>query len=809
MRAIEPLPASTRSRLRSTQLLTSLSQIVSELVQNALDAHATTVDVGLDCDGWSCWVRDNGAGILKADLSSMGTERYRTSKTYSPSALGELSTFGFRGEALASAADISCLEISSRPSESKQSECWSVIVKGGEQLHNGRALRWKLPDAQSGTVVSVRDAFYNLPVRRHSHPSPTRTLELVRREIESYALASPHVSFSLENTAPAGAPSSSKSAGKVLVIPKTMSPLGTFRRIYGRALAENVEEINVGAEGLRLKGFISLDGAPSKSHQFMFVNNHPVSSSELSKTVDTTFAHSTFAKHAYEESGKFTPEKPHQRRSPRKQEKHPVYVLNLTMPSTAFDNCLEPSKSVMSFKDHNKLTEFLACAVRAFLERNGFRPAKPRAKRRHEEEDAEFNDGSPRKKPRLVTSDATPSRPASSSTSTLMFISPSPTTATLVPRPSTRQSNVSNDEIGWRDPATGRMHILDKRTGNTISREDDETSTAAASRGQRSIVDTRSLRTHGKGDAPTPMWIEDVFAGWENPTFRPSAIERCVSTTVQTTSCITGHTHRHSCSAHQSDLVSTAPTSFSRDDLRSATVLGQVDRKFVACILSETLVLVDQHAADERIRVERFLRQLCEDGADLQLLEEPVPVLLTKREATLLATNQRFRDAFARWGVRVEANIGDDDDDTWQEQRTEQSYVQVWVHSVPQVIADKLLQDNELRDFLKSYLAVLETEGAPPRIPEEAPWSSILQYYPKALLDLANSKACRGAIMFNDPLDLDRCKRLISELAETMFPFQCAHGRPSLAPLTSINALQQPVRRKVDWDAFASLEEIE
>lgn len=63
------LPLSTQSQLRSTQILTSLTQVLSELIQNSLDAKATQIEVGVDCEGWECWVRDNGVGIKKDDLS--------------------------------------------------------------------------------------------------------------------------------------------------------------------------------------------------------------------------------------------------------------------------------------------------------------------------------------------------------------------------------------------------------------------------------------------------------------------------------------------------------------------------------------------------------------------------------------------------------------------------------------------------------------------------------------------------------------------------------------------------------------------
>ena len=70
--SLQKLDACTRVKLRSTQILTSLPQLVSELVQNSLDAGASAIDVGIDCEEWICWVKDNGCGISKDGLSLLG-----------------------------------------------------------------------------------------------------------------------------------------------------------------------------------------------------------------------------------------------------------------------------------------------------------------------------------------------------------------------------------------------------------------------------------------------------------------------------------------------------------------------------------------------------------------------------------------------------------------------------------------------------------------------------------------------------------------------------------------------------------------
>ena len=254
---IIPLPPRTRSILRSTVILTSLVQVVSELIQNSLDANARSIQVGIDCSEWSCWVQDDGTGFTIDDLESLANNCKADSMRYSTSKVSDRDhvSFGFRGEgeprpvrtsvawdldlsldcitlALASIADLSVLEVSSRTARARQS--WSTILKvrtrdiarcrkltysaqGTDALYFGPSVRWQRQSA--GTTVCVRDAFHNvrvphsssrtrftsdvklqLPVRRLAHTPSARTLELIRREIETYALVFPNVTFQLKHS---------------------------------------------------------------------------------------------------------------------------------------------------------------------------------------------------------------------------------------------------------------------------------------------------------------------------------------------------------------------------------------------------------------------------------------------------------------------------------------------------------------------------------------------------------------------------------------------------------------------------------
>ncbi|KAG7447478.1 uncharacterized protein BT62DRAFT_776682 [Guyanagaster necrorhizus] len=812
-KSIEPLPDSTRSKIRSTQILTSLPQIVSELMQNSLDAGARHVDIGVDCEGWTCWVRDDGPGMSKDALASI-EGRY----AYDPESLNVLSTFGFRGEALASAADLCCLEISSRTAVSR--ETWSVILKGGKTLYSGAAVRWRRETP--GTVLCARDAFYNLPVRRRSHPSPARTLELIKQEIETYALLFPAVAFSLENT------NAVRNDGLVLKVPKTPSTLCTFRHLFGKALVQHVDEINLTADSLTLEGFISLDGAPSKAYQYLYVNKHPIDVGDLHRFIDTKFAASTFAKHAYSETGE-TSLRPTFRRSPRKAEKKPVYVLNLTLPPREVDNCLEPAKGDIHFQNKDTVFALLSNAIQSFLSRHGFSSnvregsatddasSSPRKRRKTDIDDSGY-----------VSDDAVHGGGLElQRTATPLFIR-------------REERNTVPGEFVWTDPTTGQGFVVNNRTGNSracenaISGGSDDVRDAKSRISNSRTTFCPSKHASGVKTLEMPEWIQEaleannVYTQTERKIPSISIIDSTLWLNSQDASGRKNPSHGSQSSRYfpsgQHNPMTYAMTTggsschrYRKEDLRNAHVINQVDRKFIACLISDTgqieggarhgraLVLIDQHAADERIRVERFLKILCsgflysqKGGQDktrmveTRVLSPTVPILLTRHEAIQFARGPQVQRALRYWGFGF---CGLDEVESESEPGSDESgYIQIMVETIPEVVGNKLLVGDELRDLVKGSLSNPDLSGDP-AVEDSTPesdensfvWLKALRWCPRELLDLVNSKACRGAIMFNDALSMAQCERLVLQLASTAFPFQCAHGRPSLVPLTDIS----------------------
>ncbi|KAJ8597377.1 hypothetical protein M405DRAFT_755983 [Rhizopogon salebrosus TDB-379] len=825
--ALNKLSVETRAKLRSAQLLTSLPQIVSELLQNSLDTGASQVDIGVNCEEWGCWVRDDGAGINKGGLSMIGKGsdegRYNTSKAYTPASLESVSTFGFRGEALSSMAELCCLELSSRTSMSRES--WSIILKGGKLLYSGPSIRWRRESA--GTVVCVREAFFSLPIRRQSHPSPAKTIDAIKQELETYAIMFPNVSFTLQDDSKSRDNDSSK--GHVLRVPRTRSILAAFRHMYGRALTEHVDEINATSGDLKVEGFISLVGACSKIHQYLYINRHPISSCDLHRLIDSKFSPSTFNKHAYDEGGE-TSLRSSARRSPRKGEKRPIYVLNLVIPTRHIDNCLEPAKSAVHIEHKNVVTSFLSSVIETFLTRHGFASRK-----RGAQEDYE----SPAKKRKVAAKSMIPNSMTQNITQTPA--SQKSETPALFIRPGEISEEIPQSTV-WQDPVTEETFTVDARSGNSYSQNScHKADTVSMNRVLR--IPSLLKKNKDPGQDPCSGHIRDCIPDWLSEALNANnafavtepkipSLTLFANQAADDRSYAPVHSNNYSCCAHTfgTPYLRSGSSSertrvrFQKADLLKARVINQVDRKFIACLVDpghqenrillekhpaggSTLVLIDQHAADERVRVERFLKDICSGflqrcegtgGVEVLELSPAVPILLTRHEAWRLASIEEVQSAFDRWGIRFEGLVkltSLEPEDTGNE--TDGGYVQVFVQAIPAIVSVKLLLNDELQNLVKGYLGTLESEEAShPNLSqqqdndledEEAQWLKALRWCPQELLDLINSKACRGAVMFNDPLSLEQCERLVRHLAATAFPFQCAHGRPSLVPLTHVS----------------------
>lgn len=371
MDRIERLPRPTALRLRSSVVVASIPQVLNELVQNALDADAARIECWLDLirGNESIRVEDDGHGLDLEGLRSIGERNSRCARRLDANlpvtskenhGFGALNSYGFRGEALASISTMGLVDITSRVAEE---DTVTKILKRGEALYLGPAKR-ELGRTR-GTNVTVRDLFHGVPVRQVelAAASSSAVLAACKKVIENLALAHPQVRWILWANG-------SRGTRKVLSLYGCSSALEAFKELYGAAGVEKVQHVCTSAGPRRINGFISVEGAVTRAHQHLFINGYPIENSELHHIISKRFAKSPFGSMA----SNLMDDAPMggKRPSPRRLERYPVYVLNLTLPADEVDASYEPRKMTLGYRDIDSVQKFLLSVVEDFLARNDF-----------------------------------------------------------------------------------------------------------------------------------------------------------------------------------------------------------------------------------------------------------------------------------------------------------------------------------------------------------------------------------------------------------------------------------------------------
>ncbi|KAM5244598.1 DNA mismatch repair protein Mlh3 isoform 2-T2 [Hipposideros larvatus] len=349
---IKCLSVEVQAKLRSGLAICSLGQCVEELALNSIDAEAKCVAVRVNMETFQVQVIDNGFGMGSDDVDKVGN-RYFSSKCNSIQDLENPRFYGFRGEALASIADVaSAVEISS-----KTNRTMKTFVK---LFQNGKALKAceaDLTRPSAGTTVTVYNLFYQLPVRRKCM-DPRLEFEKVRQRIEALSLMHPSISFSLRNDV---------FGSMVLQLPKTKDICSRFCQIYGLGKSQKLREINFKYKEFELSGYISSEAHYNKNMQYLFVNKRLVLKTKLHKLIDFLLRkESIICKPKNGSASRQTNSSPRHRSHP---ELHGVYVINMQCQFGEYDVCMEPAKTLIEFQNWDTALVCVQEGIKMFLKK--------------------------------------------------------------------------------------------------------------------------------------------------------------------------------------------------------------------------------------------------------------------------------------------------------------------------------------------------------------------------------------------------------------------------------------------------------
>ena len=274
MGKINRLPPGLANQIAAGEVVERPASAVKELVENALDAGAVRIAVTLELGGKRLIrVEDDGEGMTPAD-AELAVERHATSKIGSPEDLAAIATLGFRGEALPSIASVSHLRLRTRIRGASSGV--EVAVDGGDPT---RVTAVGLP---VGTVVEVRDLFYNVPARRKFLKSDGAEAGHISRALTQLSLAYPQVGFRL------------RSGPRALFdYPPVASFADRFFQIYGDR--PGLVEVRKEAAGIRLHGLAAALAAegPTRGPQHLFVNRRAVKDRTILHAVNDAYSRAT------------------------------------------------------------------------------------------------------------------------------------------------------------------------------------------------------------------------------------------------------------------------------------------------------------------------------------------------------------------------------------------------------------------------------------------------------------------------------------------------------------------------------------
>ena len=333
--AIRQLSPETVNRIAAGEVVERPASVVKELVENALDAGATEIDIVTVGGGLSLIrVTDDGCGMDERDLA-LCVERHATSKLDGDDLLA-IHTLGFRGEALPSIGAIAHLSIASRPRGARDAR-EIAVDRGAKQPLKPAALN-------PGTRIEVRDLFSATPARLKFLKSERAENLAVSEAVKRLAMAHPHVGFTLTMGERTG-----------LRLPRCAADadgmLERLGRIMGREFMTDAVPVSGARDGIAVRGFAGLPTLhrPDDAYQFLFVNGRPVRYKLVVGAVRAAY-------------GDLVP-----------KGRHPLLALFVELPPTEVDVNVHPAKVEVRFRDSGAVRGLLIGALRHALEGAGFR----------------------------------------------------------------------------------------------------------------------------------------------------------------------------------------------------------------------------------------------------------------------------------------------------------------------------------------------------------------------------------------------------------------------------------------------------
>lgn len=693
---IRELSSELISQIAAGEVIERPASVVKELVENAVDAGAMNVEVRIDGGGLKrIVVTDDGCGIPKDELP-LALKRHATSKIRNLLDLENVSTLGFRGEALASIDSVSAVTIQSRATGADRA--W--------ELSEGELVPSAGP--QQGTRIEVRDLFYKTPARRKFMKSEATENAHIVAQLHRIALANPAVRFVLY-----------QNGRHIFDLPAVETQDERIVALMPRAFESGHRSVDAEDLGMRLTGLVGLPtvSKPKGDAQYLFVNGRFVR--------DRTFAHAV--RQAYQDV--------------LHGQAQPLYCLFLTVPAAEVDVNVHPTKTEVRFRNTQRIHSFVDRAVGAAL-------APPRA---GEEEsgrlsDEGFADSATAPNPSLAPRPRYEPR----------YEPPQGTEAHVAATPRTAPEGAERPSASAVDSALRlfgaseavRDHVLEPNTSSGARLPQsfrDFPSPGPAPTFPSAPVDQRTFGFDKVSDAGAADAADVAdLAESADVEFEPRAGAATPESVVPSADSVEPVRVREEPTSEPVLPSDALPTG------RLGRPVAQIAGLYVIAENEEGLVIVDQHAAAERITYEKLKASMASHAMPVQPLLLPQVIRVSAVE---MATFEEHSDALKEMGIELSV-AGPDS---------------LALRAVPAILHDAPI--TVLENTVRAVLEDLEAYGESFLIEE-------------ARNKILATMACHGSIRANRKLAMKEMEELLRAMERTERSDQCNHGRPTWTQLT-------------------------
>ncbi len=672
------LDENTSNKIAAGEVVEKPASVVKELVENSIDAGATSISVDIRNGGISyIKVTDNGGGMDEDDVE-IAFERHATSKIKRAEDLDSIITMGFRGEALASIAAVSSVELQTRAA----GKTYGMYV----HISGGSFKEVRQTGCPVGTTFIIKDLFYNTPARYKFLKKDSTEAGYISDTISRIALGNPDISFKL-------------TSGKTQLIhtPGNNDLKSAIYSVYGKEIIRELMEVNYQDDKYKIIGYVGKPEAAraNRNYQSLYINKRYVKSKFVSYAVEQAY------------------------NSILMKNKFPFFVLSIELNPLLVDANVSPAKTEVRFAEESYLSRAIYMAVSKALN-----------------SDALFNPVTVSNKDREI----------------FKF-------KNVDPKPEYVQ-----EELGYR----GQRLPADPRVSETRISEEKEI--RMFTEALKPLARADIYVSSGKSDIVVPA--EDLlnnkqeagheYANTAGSHSSPDRIESSLAGSISSASLVKEYTtvlDEHNFKIN--DIAPEKPVfteikpavepagvdnKKAEPDLTSMKYIGQAFSTYILLQSGEELVLVDQHAAHERIIYEKLRVKFEERENNTQLLLEPVVIKFQAFELVEIKSRQELLNKI---GFTFE-DFGNNS---------------IIIRGIPYALEGSSPRDIflEIADKVLSNLKPLATPLAD---------------------EIIHTIACKAAIKANKKLDDSEVIKLLEELSVTGRRYTCPHGRPTVIRLT-------------------------